>query len=159
MIASLQQFWSARSAREQFELGVLAVLLIGVLAWFGMIHPLMEYRDQQQARLTTQTVQLGQVRALAAQIQAAKAARPASRESVRQSAERLAAAQNLRLSSLEIDGSGEVRIRIDENALPALLSWLASIEQLHGNAITALSIRRSPNGQHAVTLSLRQAQP
>lgn len=156
MMATLLPWWRDRSSREQWLLGIMAGLLVIVIAWFGIIRPIAAARDAATARHAEAIQSLGDVQAMAGTIRAAEARRGKRREMpLVELVNDRAAGAGFTFARLDKNGDGRVNGRIDAIKPVAMLRWISDLEARDGVIVDQLRITRNADETVAVDLALR----
>ena len=130
MMERMATYWSERSIREQWMLGVMFALLGAVILWFGIVTPLDRAQRGAREALLTATDRNAAVRAAAKQLKApprdATAGNPAT--PLDQLVGQSAGEAGLTLERAQAQGSDRMEIAIASVRPVAFLSWLATLE-------------------------------
>lgn len=124
-------WWKARARREQVLLGVLALLLLALAAWYGVWRPVAAFQHAAAERHAQAMRQRQAVQALIARVKAAPASQGEVRplaETVRQSLD----AAGITAARLEADPDGGLRVAIGGVASTQLLPWISTLQTAHG---------------------------
>ena len=149
-------WWNTLSRREQTLLGVLALLMALLAAWYGIWRPVAAFRDDAQLRQEQAAREYRAVQALAARVKAAPAPRAATRplpETLRTSLE----AAGITAARLEDDPAGGVRVAIGGVAATQLLPWIAALQTAHGVTPRNLVIVKEGQGLLSLDATFVQA--
>ncbi|MEI6486465.1 MAG: type II secretion system protein GspM [Sphingomonadales bacterium] len=154
MMALVSPWWTQRTARERWLIGIMAVLLAALSAWLLVVRPLAAARDAARADASAASARLAQARALHAAI----AARPAaSAGPVIDTLNRRLAEAGLRPERLDAQGSGQALVEIAAINGRLLIFWAASLEQRDGLVIEELQASRNPDQSVRARLLVRSA--
>jgi general secretion pathway protein M len=129
----MRNWWTGLSRREQALLGMLAVLFLALIAWYGVWRPVIQFQRAAAAGHERAVREQQSVELLLARIKAAASAtqsrqnRPLA-EAVRQSLE----AAGIAAARFEPDSGGGLRVAV--GAVPAglLFPWIAELQTRHG---------------------------
>lgn len=145
MMERVKQLWDARSAREQWMLGVMFALLAVVLFWFGLLLPMDSAQRSARAALRDATdrhaamgAKVKLLRSLPKDNGAAASGAPLD-QFVGQSA----GDAGLTLERAQAQGTGRMEIAIASVRPVALFTWLAALEG-QGVRVETMSARPSP---------------
>ncbi len=138
MISS-QDFWQARTKREQRLLIAMAALAAPILLWLAIIRPLEAARLRAEAELAAATADTAALEA--ARIALAAAPQNQSRP-VMPRIQTAVSTAGLSLASLDPAGPNGATARIAAARAPVLLRLIAALEA-EGMVITSLSISRN----------------
>lgn len=141
--------------REQIMLLACALAVAIYLLWLVVLSPIQSKRDQLLAANTASTQALGRVQIMAAQIQQLRS-QGASAGDVNISGviDSSLRANGLSMSGFQPGANGEVRVRLERAAYPALMQWLYEMEFKQGITVSDLSIAAT-NDVGQVTVNLR----
>ncbi|WP_026970698.1 type II secretion system protein GspM [Aliagarivorans marinus] len=136
----MKQWWQGLNLREQQLVGIMAVLvLIAVLFW-GVWRPVVEAKEQQQQRVTSQQQTLSWVRQQGELLlsQGNRQARPGS-VNVNQAVSSSARQQAIKLARIQPRGD-EVEVWIEDVVFDRLVNWLRLLDSRYGIVIDTLDI-------------------
>ncbi|WP_026957584.1 type II secretion system protein GspM [Aliagarivorans taiwanensis] len=136
----MKQWWQGLNLREQQLVGIMAVLvLIAVLFW-GVWRPVVEAKEQQQQRVTSQQQTLSWVRQQGELLlsQGNRQARPDS-VNVNQAVSSSARQQAIKLARIQPRGD-EVEVWIEDVVFDRLVNWLRLLDTRYGIVIDTLDI-------------------
>jgi general secretion pathway protein M len=152
MIARLRNWFLALSRREQWLVGIAAMLAAWVVVIFGIVAPMMSAIDAARDDLDEATERRGRIEA---KVDAALARKPQAAPVIADIdlfVSQAAAEQGFDIVKGPAGPSGQIALRIESARAPALLGWLS---QLEGQGVTVRSISlRSRNGS-SVTVDLQ----
>lgn len=155
MIAQARLWWSGRSARERWLLGVMAGLLGLVILVFGIIRPLDAARLRAAIRLDTATLDAGRIRAVAQLLQTAqRGAAPPLAVALPVAVGQAATGAGFTLARLDAAGADRANFVISTARSPALFAWLDSLER-QGIVADTLTLRTNSDGTLGVEGVLR----
>jgi len=149
-------WWKTLSQREQALLGVLALLLGLLVAWYGVWRPVVSFHQNALARHEQAARENRAVLALAARVKAAPAPQAAPRplaETLRQSLE----AAGITAARLEADPQGGMRVALGGVASTQLLPWIAGLQTGHGITPRHLVIVKEGQGMLGLDATFAQA--
>lgn len=119
-------WWLSRSGREQVLLAVMAVAVLGVVGWYGVIAPLHDLATSGRERVETASTQLARLKVVArAQ---ALSGRPGG-ASPQALVEASAAKAGVPISRRRQEASGQFTIWITAIDARVVLPWTASLER------------------------------
>lgn len=144
MMERVSTYWSERSTREQWMLGVMFALLAIVVLWLGIAMPLDRAQRSAREALLAATDRNAAVRAAVKQLKALprEAAATTSASPVDQFVGQSAGEAGLTLERAQAQGSDRMDIAIASVRPVALLSWLATLET-QGVRVETMSARPS----------------
>lgn len=157
MIINLQQWWSARSNREQKMLAAMMAVICLFLLWFGVWQPLANGLRSAHSRFDRAVVDLATVKEKATALKTLRA-RPVQPLGVPLTSfvSQSASDAGFTLSRAEPSGTDSVAIAIVSAKSPALMAWLSTLE-VRGIFVSEISIR--PNSDRTIaaeaTLKMR----
>lgn len=144
MMERIATYWSERSTREQWLLGVMFALLGGVILWFGVAMPLDRAQRSARETLLAATDRNAAVRAAAKQLKSLprNAATTGPASPIDQFVGQSAGEAGLTLERAQAQGSDRMDIAIASVRPVALFSWLAALEA-QGVRVDTMSARPS----------------
>lgn len=146
--SSVVALWDGRSLRERRMLAVMGVLVLGVIAWLGVVRPLDGWRaDQARARVAAER-QMAQVLTAAAQ----RGARPTEAVDLQALVASRASAAGVQ-PALGMSESGRLGFRLDRVTTTQAFGWLAALEQ-GGARIEELGVVENADGTLGVSGAL-----
>lgn len=156
MMALILPWWRDRSVREQWLVGIMAALLVVVVAWLGVIRPVGAARANAEARHDAAEQALGDVRVMTGEIRSAEQrGRPSQAVPLVELVSRRASEAGLTTERMETSGDGRVMVQIGAVRPMPLLRWLGEIEARDGIVIDQMTAGRNADATISVTLSLR----
>lgn len=141
---NLAEWWAVRQPREQVLLGVLAALVIGLAAWYGVHLPLDRFATTQAERRAEASTLLVQTRELGALVRAVEAG--AAGAAPTQTLQRTAAAAGIPLGETEPQPGGGLAVSIEAVPAKALLGWLAAVQRDHRIGVRRFEAHRGEDG-------------
>ncbi|MEC3949502.1 type II secretion system protein M [Sphingobium sp. HWE2-09] len=145
MMERMQTYWSERSTREQWMLGVMFALLAIVILWFGIAMPLDRAQRSARDALNEATDRNAAIRSAVKQLKTlprtAAATGPAM--PIDQFVGQSAGEAGLTLERAQAQGDDRMDIAIASVRPVALFSWLAVLEG-QGVRVDTMSVRPSP---------------
>lgn len=129
----MRKWWTGLSRRERALVGMLVVLVLVTVAWYGVWQPLTQFRraaaaGYEQALREQQSVQSLLVRIkTAASATRARQHRPLA-EAVRQSLERA----GITAARFEPDSGDGLRVAVEAVPSSLLFPWIADLQTGHG---------------------------
>lgn len=153
-------WFRSRPQREQWLLMAAGIAVLFYLLWFVLLQPVLQARDTSARRLLQAQESLLVVSDLAANLQQARLATPATPGSGRNLAQWLdesSIRQGLRLSALEpASDNSSVSVRMDAVAMTQVLAWLNEVEHSGWISIESVSVTSARSeGDVAVSLRVR----
>lgn len=149
-------WWNALSRREQALLGVMALLLGMLIAWYGVWRPVVLFHQGALARHEQAARENRAVLGLVARVKAVSVPQAASRplvETVRQSLD----AAGITAARLEADPQGGLRVALGGVASTQLLPWIAGLQTAHGITPRHLVIVKESQGLLGLDATFVQA--
>ena len=151
----LRSWWRERTQRERWLLGLLALVALPTLIWYGAVLPYSAAIERAHLARDADARALGDVLMMAGKIQAA--VRAADRVSaldtlVRSQADRA----GFTVAGMARDGTGAV-LTIDAVRPQPFFAWIASLRQRHGLFVTRLSARPNADSTLMVVVRLERA--
>ena len=142
-------WWNAQGARDQFILKLGAAVVVAVLAWAFVWHPLGQHRDALRDRLDGARRDLAFVRVSEAEIERLRTAGTQTRAD-RQGKSLLALADASArdaglgglLKRVEPVGTRSVRASFEFVAFDPLIEWIERLAREHGIKVSDLSVDR-----------------
>lgn len=149
------QWWLSRSPRERVMLGLMSVVLLAVIGWYGVAMPLKSLSKSSRERVELASTRLGELRSWAS---ARPAAATTSREGTAQSLVEAAAGKvGVSIARRRQDANGRFTIWVSTIDARALLPWLASLERDGGVAVTDFTASRLDNGAVEAEITFAKA--
>lgn len=145
MMERMSTYWTERSSREKWLLGVMIALLAGVVLWLGIAMPLDRAQRDARASLGEATDRNAAMRAAVRQLKALprNVASAAPVAPVDQFVGQSAGEAGLTLERAQAQGEDRMEIAIASVRPVALFSWLAGLEG-QGVRVETMSARPSP---------------
>ncbi len=149
------QWWLSRSPRERVMLGLMSVVLLAVIGWYGVAMPLKSLSKSSRERVELASTRLGELRSWAS---ARPTAATTSREGTAQSLVEAAAGKvGVSIARRRQDANGRFTIWVSTIDARALLPWLASLERDGGVAVTDFTASRLDNGAVEAEITFAKA--
>ena len=128
-LATANRFWTERTSRERWILGMGSSLLLLVLCWLLLIDPALQGRARWKQALPALRADYAQMQSLAQQALAAPApSATAPLPPDRAAMERSLAAHGLKAQSLNAGEDG-VRIALTDVSFSALIDWVQQVQR------------------------------
>ncbi len=152
---AIREWWNQNSPRDQLAMFVLGVAFGTYLLYLMVTSAHNKYLDQLDANQRV-TVSLNQVRELSAEILARSgSASPANSSNVTEQVNSSLREFNLRLSSMQPQANGAVRLQMEQVSYAAAIAWLHEMEINRGIKIKDSSITTSSRqGSVSLTVTL-----
>lgn len=148
-------WWSGRSGRERFMLGVMGGLIVILLFWLAIIRPINTANAAALQRLETATIAAGRVAAVAERVRQARAMSvPTLSSPLPVAVGQAAETAGFTLSRLDAQGQDRVNIGISTARGPALFGWLAALGR-QGVIVERITLRTNSDATLAVEGTLR----
>lgn len=157
----VQDFWSARDARERRLLGFGGLALLLALVYLLLLEPAMSGRDQLRKALPGLRQQLNQVQSMARELGSqprqgtgktgGAAPAPVTRESLEASLN----AAGLRAQSINVSGE-IIRLQMNGVSFGSLAGWLESERSSGITVLESSIVAQTQPGTVNATLTLRQ---
>lgn len=146
--SSIVALWDGRSLRERRMLAVMGVLVLGVIAWLGVVRPLDGWRaDQARARVAAER-QMAQVQTAVAQ----RGARPTEAVDLQALVASTALTAGVQ-PTLGMSEGGRLGFRLERVTTAQAFGWLAALEE-GGARIEELGVVENADGTLGVTGAL-----
>lgn len=146
--SSVVALWDGRSLRERRMLAVMGVLVLGVIAWLGVVRPLDSWKaDQARARVAAER-QMAQVQTAVGQ----RGARPTEAVDLQALVASTASAAGVQ-PTLGMSEGGRLGFRLDRVTTTQAFGWLAALEQ-GGARIQELGVVENADGTLGVSGAL-----
>lgn len=159
-LAPVTSWFTSRSARERWLIGIMLALAVPLLCYFAFYLPLTASIERAQQRHAAAVRNHGLVLSRLAQLEQAEgqtAATPViGNAPLSLRVTEAAALAGLSLSSNEPRGAGSAVITLAPAAPTTALGWLRQLQD-QGIIVRELGITPQPNGQVVVTATLSQA--
>lgn len=156
MMTNFNAWWRERSEREQRLLAAMAVLLVLVVGWLGVIRPIAIAKAEARERHARAVVALAEVRGLRAQAQGTRRPTLPLDETLAPFLARSAADAGLTLERLEAEGAHQARINIAAVRPTAFFGWAQRLEVRHGLVVQQLAAFRNADTTIAVQATIRR---
>lgn len=155
MIKQLTAWFRALSTREQWGVGMAAILVVLVAGWYGVARPLAEALADARARHADAVMRLEETSALLASLEQLQKRPPAPLLAPLESTVReRAAAAGFALANVAPQPNDTVQISIPSARPAALFGWVAELESA-GVLVDTLSTSDNGDRTLLVQLSLR----
>jgi type II secretory pathway component PulM len=150
LLQTARDAWAQRSARERLMLQGLAIVLGGLLFWYGVLAPLNAARtwarDERQAAVAD----------LAAVEAVARSGRPSGR-GLAGVVDVAAAASGIVIERRREEADGRLTVWIAAVQPRILMQWISGLRAGHGVSVVGMSAAKADAGSLAVEVSLEQA--
>lgn len=146
--SSIVALWDGRSLRERRMLAVMGVVVLGVIAWLGVVRPLDGWKaDQARARVAAER-QMAQVQTAVAQ----RGARPAEAVDLQALVASTALTAGVQ-PTLGMSEGGRLGFRLERVTTAQAFGWLAALEE-GGARIEELGVVENADGTLGVSGAL-----
>lgn len=146
--SSIVALWDGRSLRERRMLAVMGVVVLGVIAWLGVVRPLEGWKaDQARARVAAER-QLVQVQTAVAQ----RGARPTEAVDLQALVASTALTAGVQ-PTLGMSEGGRLGFRLERVTTAQAFGWLAALEE-GGARIEELGVVENADGTLGVSGAL-----
>lgn len=146
--SSIVALWDGRSLRERRMLAVMGVLVLGVIAWLGVVRPLDGWRaDQARARVAAER-QMAQVQTAVAQ----RGARPTEAVDLQALVASTALTAGVQ-PTLGMSEGGRLGFRLERVTTAQAFGWLAALEE-GGARMEELGVVENADGTLGVSGAL-----
>lgn len=144
----MRDWWAGRSPREQALLGLMGLVLVGFVIWFGIAAPLRGAARDAEAHLARALADEAVVDAAVAEIaRLGEAAAPPRRTApVEQRVTESANAAGLRVIRVEVAEGGGVQAVVSGPST-TVLPWIARLQADHAIAARHLTLLKGDVGQ------------
>ncbi len=136
LIDSARGWWSGRSLREQRLLMVMGALIAGIVVWFGVISPGLNWRADAAERRAAAEADLALIEAGAARVAGGPSSMGA--DQVQAAARRAADADGVNAVFNPLDDG--VGFSINGASTATLFGWLAALHAEHGIEARVLTV-------------------
>lgn len=136
LIDSVRNWWSGRSLREQRLLMVMGALIAGIVLWFGVITPSLNWRADAAERRAEAEADLALIEAGTARIAGGDSSMGA--DQVQAAARRAADAGGVNAVFNPLDDG--VGFSINGASTATLFGWLATLHSEHGIEARVLTV-------------------
>ncbi|WP_430417555.1 type II secretion system protein GspM [Parasphingorhabdus sp.] len=155
MIESLTTWFLALSRREKILIGILAILLGGTVAVYGIYRPMAGAIDRAEERYTQSVERQARIESKVAALKKPDADAPRSRNgAIDLFVSQTAGETGIAVGKIELQGDDRVNLVVDSAKPTALFGWLARIEA-DGVGIETLTVSPAGNGTVSANLTLR----
>lgn len=156
LLQTARDFWAQRTGRERLMLQGLAVVLGGLLLWYGVLTPLNAARGWARAERQAAAADLAAVNALARVGTAGSAAQPAGR-GLAGVVDVAAAASGIVIERRREEGDGRLTVWITAVQPRILMQWISGLRTGHGVSVVGMSAAKADAGSLTVEVSFEQA--
>lgn len=144
----MRAYWNGLSQRDQRTLAIGAIVVVLMLGWALIWHPLSVKRDELEQTIDAQRRDLAYVRVAAAEVDRLRAAGTHSRadrqgRSLLALADATARSAGLEGARLEPVGASSVRVSFEFAKFDALVGWIESLTRDYGIETTDFSADRA----------------
>ncbi len=146
-------FWNARTTRERVMLQGLAVVLAGLLLWFGVLAPLNAATAWSGARRQDAAADLASVEA-AARRGGGRAA-PAVSGGLAGTIDVTAAAAGIVIERRRVEADGRLTVWIAAVSPRILMQWIGGLHAAHGVSVVDLNAGKADSGALEVEVSFQ----
>nr|WP_303684156.1 type II secretion system protein GspM [Brevundimonas naejangsanensis] len=148
LFSSTGAWWDGRSLRERRMLAVMGVVVLGVIAWLGVVRPLDGWKaDQARARVAAER-QMAQVQTAVAQ----RGARPTEAVDLQALVASTALTAGVQ-PTLGMSEGGRLGFRLERVTTAQAFGWLAALEE-GGAQIEELGVVENADGTLGVSGAL-----
>lgn len=159
ILAPARAAWAERSAREQGLIAGLALILAGLIVWYGVVSPALSWRAEaarahQAAVEDYETLLAGiaRYRTLARDAQTQAGGAP-----LRTLVGSSATARELPITRVQPLDDGGLAVWLDAAPADRLMAWLADLAREEGVAVERASLDREGDGVVRAQIVLRRA--
>ena len=149
--------WRQRSPREQVMLAVMAIALIAVLGWFGVVEPLGRAVESSRDKAAQAGARLAGIEAIG------RAAGPGltagSSEPLAAIVDASAQAAAVTIDRRREEPDGRLTVWLTSVEPGVMMGWLTSLAQAHGVAVTDVTASRLDGGLLEAQITLEQPAP
>ncbi|MEE2565767.1 type II secretion system protein GspM [Hyphobacterium marinum] len=140
----MTSWWQGRTGREQGLLAGLALVLGVLVLWYGIIAPVVGWRDTSRARYEVSAERYLHVTAELARIEGSAEAHAVQTydRPLRTVAGERAAAHGLAISRVLPDGDGQLNLWIEAAPAGSLTDWLSDLDRNHAVRVERLTLDR-----------------
>ncbi len=143
-LASAKAYWAERTSREQMLLAGLSALLVGVVAWYGLLNPALSWRaeardDHARAVQSFETMVSGVARYRA---EVAAARQPRAGTALRTVVGTSASQRDLAISRVQPLEDGRLGVWMEGVSDDALMAWLLALSRDEGIRVDQISVDR-----------------
>ena len=155
LLRTARNAWALRTPRERLMLQGLAVVLGGVLFWYGLLTPLDAARDWARAERQAAAADLAAVTALARG--GAVRAAPSSGRGLAGVVDVAAAASGIVIDRRREEADGRLTVWITAVQPQILMQWIIGLRTAHGVSVVGMSASKLDAGSLTVEVSFEQA--
>lgn len=138
-LGPLELWFSGRTLRERRMLLVMSVLLAAVVAWLGVVGPVLAWRDEAGERAEAAAALLAEVQASVASLDADRPVAPSPAEGLEPLVRRTAQAAGLEITTA-MSPSGHLGFQLARGSSGPLFKWLAALEADHRLSVCSLGV-------------------
>jgi general secretion pathway protein M len=142
VLDSARQWWGVRSPRERWMLGGLAVVLTGVVGWYGVVAPAGTLADWASARRTEAASDLAMVET-AARAPAGPVAAPAAGKSLAAVVTDAAGPAGVQVERHREDAGGRVTVWVSAVEPRVLMQWITALRTGQGVAVVGMTATKA----------------
>lgn len=140
-------WWEGRTRRERILLGLMAVLLAAVIAWYGVIAPIGAWKTDAAERRVEAASDLQSVEADIVRLNAAASQAPAGTgEPIEPLLIRTAQTAGLSIDRQQAEADGAQTVWLQSAPSQVVFGWIAELEQVHGVTVANITALKSPTG-------------
>lgn len=157
MMAPLKHWWLERTGREQRLVAAMAILLIIVVGWLGILRPMTAAMAETRERHARAVVALAELRDL--RLLAERASKRPSLpldETLAPFIARSAADAGLTVERLDAEGAHQAKINIAAVRPAAFFGWAQRLEVRHGLVVQQVAAFRNADTTVAVQATIRR---
>ncbi|MBB3764894.1 type II secretion system protein GspM [Sphingomicrobium lutaoense] len=142
----MNEWWQARSQREQVMLGIMALIAVPVIGYFLVLKPLLDWENRAREEYLMALDRQGRVSAMVGGPESGADSFEGSLEAFVGNS---AAEIGLTLEESVAEGPDRLRIAIPEASGPAALAW---IDRLEAEGLRVSALRIEPAGSGNVSI-------
>lgn len=155
MIDRLRTAWEARSRREQVMLGVMALAILLVVGWYGVLAPLNGAVQGSEARLAKAADRFAQLDAAAR----TGGLPVTSGQPLQTVVEASATAAGLTIDRRREEADGRLTVWLTGADPGLMMSWLTSLARGQGVAVSEMTASRTDGGALEAQITLARPAP
>jgi general secretion pathway protein M len=155
MIDRLRAAWGTRSRREQIMLAVMALVILLVVGWYGVMVPLNGAVDASNARLAKAGEQFAQLDAAAR----AGGLPVTAGQPLQAIVDASAAAAGLTIARRREEADGRLTVWLTGADPGLMMGWLSSLARAQGIAVSEMTASRSEGGLLEAQITLGRPAP
>lgn len=142
--AAARAAWAERTAREQTLLACVAALVVGVFAWYGLLAPALNARDDARSAHARSVEGFETMGAGVARYRAeiAAADQPRATAALRTVVGTSATERNLAINRVQPLEDGRLGVWLDSVSDDALMAWLLAMSREEGIRVDQISLDR-----------------